>query len=104
MAIIKRYFPQFIKQKCRYITVSPCGLNYEPYFEMWSKKPTPNSNGSRVYYSWVGSGNITFTGESNLSREQMERIGYRYLGYYIKNNIWDPKHNIIDLSTLEENN
>ena len=98
MAVIKRYFPKFTKQDCRYITVSPCGRNYEPYFEMWSKKPMVACNSCNGRYDWVGTGNITHTGESNFSKEQLEKLGWKYFSYYIKNNIWKPETSIIELN------
>jgi hypothetical protein len=105
MAIIKRYdkiFADFLLKHCndiyipKYITVSPCGINHEPLFELWETEPwIGRCSFCDWHWDWVGSGNITF--HTNTVKD-LNRLGRILFSKEIsKKSHWDINNCIIQL-------
>lgn len=105
MAIIKHYDKQFTDfllkhyndiYTPKYITVSPCGKNHEPLFELWETEPwIGRCSFCDWHWDWVGSGNITF--HANTVKD-LNRLGKILFSKEIsKKSHWDIDNCIIQL-------
>lgn len=105
MAIIKRYdkiFADFLLKHYndihvpKYITVSPCGINHEPFFELWETEPWINRcSFCDWHWDWVGSGNITF--HTNIVKDLNRLGGILFSKEISKKSHWNIDNCIIQL-------